>query len=63
MSDHKSVITFYQLKHDAEANTSLDALNETCELISLLRQILLYIPFSQGLGHCACMARLASLFS
>ena len=44
MSDHKSVITFYQLKHDAEANTSLDALNETYELISLLRQILLYIP-------------------
>ena len=28
MSDHKSVITFYQLKLDAEANTSLDALDE-----------------------------------
>ena len=28
MSDHKSVITFYQLKLDAEADTSLDALNE-----------------------------------
>ena len=28
MSDYKSVITFYQLKLDAEANTSLDALDE-----------------------------------
>ena len=27
MSDHKSAITFYQLKLDAEADTSLDALN------------------------------------
>ena len=28
MSDHKSVITFFQLKLDAEADTSLDALDE-----------------------------------
>jgi hypothetical protein len=28
MSDHKGVITFYQLKLDAETDTSLDALNE-----------------------------------
>ena len=28
MSGHKSVITFFQLKLDAKANTSLDALDE-----------------------------------